>query len=108
MFEKVVEMFTNAGFKGKYYDHNAPGCYQLEVGGLRVAVFAHDWCNTTQQGHVLADHNENFDKWSKAYYWCELPENQEQFDILLRDLQYIDNDADVKMSNDFGLLRRTF
>lgn len=107
MFEKVIEMFNNAGFTGEYYS-GEDGCYIMNIGGLRVGVFSHCWPNDYQKQHVIAEHEDNFDKWSKSFYWCDLPENQDQFDALLRDLEHIDNEEDRRIGNDFGLLKRTF
>lgn len=101
----IVKKITATGFKIKDTTDNS---VIMTNGVLRVGVFARDFPHPEWQGKVLADHEANFDKWAKHFYSCEFPGVEQEFDIMVADLRYIQDENNQKSSNCFGHLFRSF
>lgn len=86
--------------------HNDSDAVVLESANLLIGVFDYEYPNTNQAGRIMVDHKSNFDKWSKAYYSCTLPNEKWQYEVLLDDLSYVDSKAQENASNNFSFLNR--
>ena len=103
---EIVNYFKTKGFKiTKDENENS---YSTEDEHLRIGIFGYDYPNENYCGKILAEHKDNFDKWSKAFYSCSLPSSEEEIEILLSDLKYITTDENKEAGDCFGKLRRTF
>ena len=78
----------------------------LTNGSLRVGIFPQSFPHKLWCGHILVEHEANFDKWSKHFYRCNIPGDLE-IDILIADLKYIDNDQNRIAGDRFSTLVRT-
>ena len=79
----------------------------LSNGTLRVAIFPISYPHSYWRGKILAEHEDSFDKWSKHYYMVDIPELEDDINIVIEDLIYIDNKRHANSSNGYSTLRRT-
>lgn len=103
--DALVRRITATGFTVKDKTDNS---IILTNGILRVGVFSEDFPRPEWKGKVLADHEVNFDKWSKCFYSCTFPGVDGEYDILIADLKHIKDDNNQQSSNCSGHLFRSF
>jgi len=103
-FKQIIKALLNTGFYDQCNGRDGEVIFTNK--DIRVGIFPHSFLNKGWAGHVLAEHEENFDKWSKHFYRCSLPSNKDQMKLLLSDLKYINNNANKKSGNEFGRLIR--
>lgn len=100
----LVITLGEKGFKDKHV--GADGETILSDGKVRVGIFPHDFPHDFWKGHVLAEQESNFDKWSKHFYKCDLPTEKEHLPLIIKDLEYIASSLNTKASNEYGTLVR--
>ena len=76
--------------------------YVLSNGAIRVGIGI--WAD----GSIIAEHESNFDKWGKSFYWCDFPQNYCDLRLLISDLAYIDCSDSAVSGKEFGGLTRRF
>lgn len=89
-------------------DDDEDDAFYFETDDLMVGVFSHVYPNTGYNGKVLAEHKNNFDKRSKAFYSSDLPSNKKEIDIIVCDLEYISSKENEEAGDAFSTLHRTF
>ena len=108
MFEDAVKKLTEKFGKPIDISTEEGEAFQFKTDELYIGIFSltypnYGYCNT-----ILAEHKENFDKWSKAYYSCYIPNNELEFKILFSDLKHISTNLQQQAGNKFSGLSRTF
>ena len=106
--EKIIELFNSRGFVFEDISYEDKLAYYTKHNGLRISIFDHDYPNTGYCGSILVEHEDNFDKWSKAFYQSDFPGDDKDFDILMNDLLYVSQDFNKEAGNGFGGLVRRF
>jgi len=102
--EKILKALADVGYEVKAIGDE--GETVLTNGTIRVGIFPQSYPHKLWRGHVLAEHEANFDKWSKHFYRCTIPGDLE-IDILISDLEYVDNERNQIAGDKFGTLTRT-
>lgn len=104
--ERLVRTMMDSQFEIKHKDDD--GAFVLTNGELRVGIFPPDYPHSIWKNHVLAEHEDNFDKWSKHFYKCDIPSDATEELVLMNDLRHIQNEENKKIGTRFGLLTRSF
>jgi hypothetical protein len=105
-YDEIFNKFKNKKYKIEKDKFNS--AFYIETDGLMVGVFDFDYPNDNYRGKILAEHLDNFDKWSKAFYMSDFPNNKDELNIILNDLKHIADEKNKKSGNNFGHLVRTF
>lgn len=107
--DKIVVLFKKHKFKIKDISTDVDErAYYTENENMHIGIFDYTYPNTGYCGKILIEHKDNFDKWSKVFYSSDFPNNEKEFRIILRDLEYINNEYDKECGNKFGFLTRGF
>lgn len=104
----IVNLFKKHKFKVVDVSFKNDIMFTIETENLIIGIFGYDYPNTGYCGKILAEHKDNFDKWSKAFYSASFPSDAEELEIILDDLKYISNEKNKKSGNNFGRLVRSF
>lgn len=108
-FVDLIERFKKNKFKMKDISSGPlEFAFYTEWEDLKIGIFDYGYPNTGYNGKILVEHKENFDKWSKVFYDCNFPANEEDFKVFLEDLKYIGRKFNEKQGNNFGGLSRSF
>jgi hypothetical protein len=106
-FEEIKKYLIDKNEFKIIEDKDEPAFY-FETKELRVGVFDFPYPNTGYNGHILAEHKANFDKWSKTFYKANFPSDEVEMGLVMKDLEYISDDANKESGNSFGNLFRSF
>ena len=102
--KKLIGNLNRAGFE--YLDDEADfAC--LSNGKLRIGIFSYDYPNSGYSGSIKAEHENNFDKWSKSYYSSNIPKDYGDVEIIMCDIVYIQSELNEAVGNNFGNLYRS-
>ncbi len=102
----LVRSFIDNGFFEEY--SGSDGEIILSNGSIRVGIFPISFPHTQWRGHILAEHEDNFDKWSSYFYKAPIPSSTIELEAILEDLKNIDNYNNKKLGDVFGTLVRSF
>jgi hypothetical protein len=75
---------------------------------IRIALFSYDYPHNVWAGKLLAEHEVNFDKWSKHFYSVDLPQDAFEMNTILIDIEYISCKHNIVASDQYSKLVRTF
>lgn len=107
--DQIIELFKRHKFKIKDISTGVDErAYYTETENMQIGIFDYTYPNTGYNGKILIEHKDNFDKWSKVFYSSTFPNTENEFKIILRDLNYIDNKYDKESGNNLGSLTREF
>ena len=107
--KKTIEVLIKNGYTIKYdgtVDPDDEGEVILTNGILRIGIFPGSYPHELWNDQILAEHDVNFDKWSKYAYMCDIP-TAETMDVLLADLEYISTERNVIAGDKYSTLVRT-
>ncbi len=105
---EIIKLFKNKKFKIKDISCEYGLAYSTENESVIIGIFDHDYPNTNYRGKILAEHKNNFDKWSKSFYIANFPANKDEFKIILSDIKHISNSLNEASGAIFGHLIREF
>ena len=105
-YEEIKSFICKLGIKTVEDDMYM--AFYFDIFNLRVGVFDHEYPNEMRCGKILAEHNENFDKWSKSFYSATFPNEEYEMYIILADFKHISDGLNVRSGNSFGSLIREF
>ena len=100
-----IILLTAKGYTKKYHDKEHT---IFTNGSIRVGIFNNNYPHLTWKNHILAEHEENFDKWSKHFYNAPMPNSIAELKLILSDLKHIDDLHNRVIGNKFGTLIRSF
>ena len=106
--EEIIKLFKQYKFKVEYMGIEDEIAYLIETDEIRIGIFDHTYPNTGYCGKILMEHQDNFDKWSKAFYSSSFPTDKDDFLIILEDIKYVSTDFNKIAGNKFGSLTRDF
>jgi hypothetical protein len=107
---QIINLFKEKTYKVKDISTlDGEWAYSIEDDILTIGIFDYDYPDTGYNGKICVDFSSQFDKWSKCFYQCDFPSEEDQFNMLLSDLDYLKKEKLNEMcSNKFGKLVRTF
>lgn len=106
MKQEIIDELLAIGYKQKWEEAEGAVCFENDI--LVLAIFDNDYPNDDRCGRIFAEHKENFDKWSSAFYKSTTPTNGDELFVLLADLEYISLTQNIFLGNKFSTLTRTF
>lgn len=107
--DQIVILFKKHKFKVKDISAGIDErAYYTDTDEIQIGIFDYTYPNTGYNGKILMEHKNNFDKWSKVFYRATFPSNEDEFNLILKDLKYISDKANEDSGNRFGSLERRF